>query len=230
VKGVIGKSILMLLLVCVIVASMILGVYFNKKARSELNEQVNESENISQGEKLMDISKNPIATITLESGEVIKLELYPEVAPQSVCNFISLANSGFYDGVIFHRIIQGFVLQGGDPNGTGMGGPGYSIKGEFSANGHENNIAHTEGVISMARAASYNSGGSQFFLVVGDARFLDGEYAGFGKTIDNESTDACMKLSLVKTGAQDRPVDPPVIKSITVETFGYEYPEPDKLN
>ncbi|MEX1377450.1 MAG: peptidylprolyl isomerase [Eubacteriales bacterium] len=178
----------------------------------------------------MDIPQNPIATITLESGDVIKLELYPQVAPQTVCNFISLANSGFYDGVIFHRIIQGFVLQGGDPNGTGMGGPGYSIEGEFSSNGHENDIAHTEGVISMARAASYNSGGSQFFLVVGDARFLDGDYAGFGKTVDEASTEVCMQLSLVPTGAQDRPIDPPVIKSITVDTFGYDYPEPTKLN
>ena len=229
-KGFVGKSILMLLLVCVIVASMILGIYMNRKSEMQISDSEEQTENENQGEDFMDIPQNPIATITLETGETIKLELYPQVAPQSVCNFISLANSGFYDGLIFHRIIQGFVLQGGDPNGTGMGGPGYSIEGEFSSNGHENNITHTEGVISMARAASYNSGGSQFFLVVGDARFLDGDYAAFGKTVDEESTEVCMQLSLTPTGAQDRPVDPPKMASVTVETFGYDYPEPTKLN
>lgn len=231
-KGVIGKSILMLLLVCVIVASMILGIYLNRRADSNnsidvVDENAENSEN--QGEQYMEITKNPIVTITMESGQVIVLELYPEVAPQSVYNFISLSNSGFYDGVILHRIIQGFVLQGGDPNGTGTGGPGYGIEGEFASNGHENDIPHVEGVISMARAASYNSGGSQFFLVVGDARFLDSDYAAFGKTVDSQSTDVCMELSLLPTGAQDRPIDPPVIKSITVETFSVEYPEPTKL-
>ena len=230
VKGVIGKSILMFLLVCVIVASMILGIYLKQKSELQLNEGEEQAENENQGDDFMDIPQNPIATITLETGEIIKLELYPQIAPQTVCNFISLANSGFYDGLIFHRIIQGFVLQGGDPNGTGMGGPGYSIEGEFSSNGYNNDISHTEGVISMARAASYNSGGSQFFLVVGDARFLDGDYAAFGKTIDEESTDICMQLSVVPTGAQDRPIDPPKIATITVETFGYDYPEPTKLN
>lgn len=233
-KGIIGKSILMLMLVCVIVASMILGGYLSRKSKSNDSVDATQKTDINnyenQGEDLMEITKNPIATITLESGEAIKLELYPKVAPQSVYNFISLANSGFYDGIIFHRIIQGFVLQGGDPDGTGTGGPGYSIKGEFQANNHENDILHVEGVISMARSASYNSGGSQFFLVVGNAKFLDGEYAAFGKTLDNESTDVCMELSLLPTGAQDRPVNPPVIKTITVETFGYDYPEPDKLN
>lgn len=232
-KGVIVKSILMLLLVCAIVASMILGVYLNRRANSNdyiaaVDENVENS--VNQGEQYMEITKNPVATITMESGQVIALELYPKIAPQSVYNFISLSNSGFYDGVILHRIIQGFVLQGGDPNGTGMGGPGYSIEGEFTSNGHENDISHVEGVISMARATSYNSGGSQFFLVVGDARFLDNDYAAFGKTVDNQSTDACMEMSLLPTGAQDRPIDPPVIKSITVETFGVDYPEPTKLN
>jgi len=223
VKSIVKKSILMLFFICVIVASLMLGFHMDKTNKVDTSDE-------NQGEKIMEITKNPIATIALESGATIKIELYPNIAPQSVYNFISLANSGFYDNLIFHRIIQGFVLQGGDPNGTGMGGPGYSIKGEFASNGHENNISHTEGVISMARAASYNSGGSQFFLVVGDARFLDGDYAAFGKTIDQESTDVCMELSLVPTGSQDRPVEPPVIKSITVETFGVDYPEPDKLN
>lgn len=224
-----SKRKLMLLLICVIVASIILGAYLimctgeaKKIAENEINDE--------QGADLMDITKNPIATITMESGEIIKLELFPKTAPQTVCNFISLANSGYYDGLIFHRIIQGFVLQGGDPQGTGIGGPGYSIVGEFKSNGHENDISHVEGVISMARAASYNSGGSQFFLVVGDARFLDGDYAAFGKTVDVKSTDICMEMSVIPTGAQDRPLNPPAIKTIRVETFGYDYPEPDKLN
>jgi len=224
----------MLLFVCVIVASMVLGVYLEKKSGEDTiytRQDSPEQNNISQtGDEKMAIEKNPIATIIMESGDKISLELYPEIAPQTVYNFIYLANSGFYDGLIFHRIIQGFVLQGGDPNGTGMGGPGYSIKGEFKSNGVDNNVSHTEGVISMARAASYNSGGSQFFLVVGDARFLDGDYAAFGKTTDQESTDICMEMSTLPTGAQDRPVNPPVIKTITVETFGVSYPEPEKLN
>ena len=230
-KNIAGKSMLMLLLICVIVASLILGAYLKKSADAAKDAAQKEIKNNSeQGAELMEITQNPIATITMENGDVIKIELYPETAPQTVYNFISLANSGFYDGLILHRIIQGFVLQGGDPNGTGTGGPGYSILGEFNSNGHENNISHVEGVISMARAASYNSGGSQFFLVVGDARFLDGDYAAFGKTVDVESTDICMEMSVIPTGAQDRPIDPPVIKSITVETFGVDYPEPEKLN
>lgn len=231
-QGVIGKSILMLLLVCVVVAAMALGFYLNSRSGSEeYIEKANEYTNIEDtGEDTMETTKNPIATITMENGEEIKLELYPKVAPQSVYNFISLANGGFYDGLIFHRVIQGFVLQGGDPDGTGMGGPGYSIEGEFKSNGHENDISHTEGVISMARSASYNSGGSQFFLVVGDARFLDEDYAAFGNTVDSASTDICMEMSTIKTGAQDRPLEPPVIATIRVETFGVEYPEPNKLN
>lgn len=231
-KGVIGKSILMLMLVCVIVAAMVLGYYLNRRSQSEeyIDNTSEYTNNNDTGEDTMETTKNPIATITMENGEEIKIELYPKIAPQSVYNFISLSNSGFYDGLILHRVIQGFVLQGGDPDGTGMGGPGYSIEGEFKSNGHDNDISHTEGVISMARAASYNSGGSQFFLVVGDARFLDGDYAAFGKTVDSASTDVCMEMSTIKTGAQDRPLEPPVIATIRVETFGVEYPEPTKLN
>lgn len=231
-KGIIGKSVLMLLLVCVIVASMALGFYLNQRSQTEeyIDIASEDTNTEDTGEDTMETTKNPIATIAMESGEEVKLELYPKIAPQSVYNFISLANSGFYDGLILHRVIQGFVLQGGDPDGTGMGGPGYTIQGEFKSNGHENDISHTEGVISMARSASYNSGGSQFFLVVGDARFLDGDYAAFGKTVDSASTDICMGLSTIKTGAQDRPLDPPVIATISVETFGVEYPEPTKLD
>lgn len=233
-KGFVVKSVLMLMLICVIVASLALGgcAYRrdNDTENPNENDQIpNTPETNEQGDDTMSITKNPIATITMNSGEVITIELYPEKAPQTVYNFISLANSGFYDGLILHRVIPGFVLQGGDPQGTGTGGPGYSIKGEFASNGHANDITHREGVISMARSANYDSGGSQFFLVVGDATFLDGEYAGFGKTVDKKSTDICMELSQVSTGAYDRPVDPPVMQSVVVDTFGYEYPEPTKL-
>lgn len=174
---------------------------------------------------------NPIATITMDNGEQILVELYPDKAPNTVNNFIALANSGFYDGVILHRVIQGFVLQGGDPDGTGMGGPGYSIAGEFTTNGFTaNDITHTEGVISMARSMHNDSAGSQFFLVVGDATFLDGKYAGFGKTVDQSSLDVCLRLATIPTNGQDRPLDPPVIQTITVETHGAEYPAPEKVN
>ncbi len=172
---------------------------------------------------------NPIVTITMETGEEIKVELYPDKAPNTVNNFIALANNGFYDGVILHRIIKGFVLQGGDPNGTGMGGPGYSIKGEFAKNGFVgNDISHTPGVISMARSQMPNSVGSQFFLVVGEATFLDNDYAAFGKTPDQDSLDICLKLAQVPTGMQDRPVNPPVMKSVRVDTMGKKYPAPEK--
>ncbi len=176
--------------------------------------------------------KNPIATITLESGEEIRIELYPDKAPNTVYSFISLANSGFYDGVIFHRIINDFIIQGGDPKGTGRGGPGYTIPGEFKVNKFEqNDLSHTPGVISMARQELYyNSAGSQFFIVVGKADFLDRKYAAFGKTADQESLDVCMKLAEQETGKGDRPLEPPVMKTVRVETFGIQYPEPEKLS
>lgn len=173
------------------------------------------------------VEKNPVVTITMENGGVITAELYPDVAPQSVFNFISLASQGFYDGLIFHRVIPGFMIQGGDPNGTGMGGPGYSIVGEFAANGFENNLSHERGVLSMARSQAYDSAGSQFFIMVEEADYLDGQYAAFGKvTSGMEVADAIVSTD---RDSSNRPLEDQVIKSITVETFGEEYPEPDKI-
>ena len=169
---------------------------------------------------------NPIVTITMESGDTIRLELYPEVAPISVNNFISLVKKNFYDGLIFHRVIKGFMIQGGCPDGTGMGGPGYSIKGEFAMNGVENNLKHTEGVLSMARAMNPNSAGSQFFIMHKNSPHLDGQYAAFGKVI--EGMDVVNKIAETATDWNDRPLDKQVMKSVTVDTFGVDYPEPEK--
>ena len=172
-------------------------------------------------------SEYPIATITMKDGGVIKLELYPKIAPESVKNFISLANSKFYDGLIFHRVIRGFMIQGGCPKGNGTGGPGYNIKGEFSANGVDNSLSHERGVISMARAMAYDSAGSQFFICHADSQFLDGQYAAFGKVI--EGMDVVDAIASVKTNSQDKPLQDQVIDSIRVDTFGVEYGEPEKL-
>lgn len=172
-------------------------------------------------------SEYPIATITMKDGGVIKLELYPKIAPESVKNFISLANSKFYDGLIFHRVISGFMIQGGCPKGNGTGGPGYNIKGEFSANGVDNSLSHEQGVISMARAMAYDSAGSQFFICHADSQFLDGQYAAFGKVI--EGMDVVDAIASVKTNSQDKPLQDQVIDSIRVDTFGVEYGEPEKL-
>lgn len=172
------------------------------------------------------MAQNPIVTFTMESGDVIKAELYPDIAPISVNNFISLISKNFYDGLIFHRVIRGFMIQGGDPEGTGMGGPGYSIKGEFAANGIENNLKHTEGVLSMARSMMPNSAGSQFFIMHKDAPHLDGSYAAFGKVI--EGMENVNKIAETPTDYSDRPLEDQRIKSVTVETFGVEYPEPEK--
>ena len=170
----------------------------------------------------------PIVTIEMEDGGVMKLELYPEVAPQSVRNFVSLINKGFYDGLIFHRVISGFMIQGGDPQGTGMGGPGYHIYGEFRQNGFDNRLKHTRGVLSMARAMAPNSAGSQFFLMHEDAPHLDGGYAAFGKVI--EGMDVVDRIASVRTGRGDRPLEPQVMKKVTVDTFGVDYPEPKHYN
>ena len=172
------------------------------------------------------MAQNPIVTFTMENGDVIKAELYPDIAPISVNNFISLINKNFYDGLIFHRVIRGFMIQGGDPEGTGMGGPGYSIKGEFAANGIENNLKHTEGVLSMARSMMPNSAGSQFFIMHKDAPHLDGSYAAFGKVI--EGMENVNKIAETPTDYSDHPLEDQRIKSVTVETFGVEYPEPEK--
>lgn len=170
---------------------------------------------------------NPIVTIEMANGDIMKAELYPEIAPNTVNNFISLVKKGYYDGVIFHRIIPGFMIQGGDPDGTGMGGPGYCIKGEFSHNGFENNLLHTKGVLSMARTMIPDSAGSQFFIMHSAAPHLDGEYAAFGKLIEGE--DVLDKIATVGTDWNDRPMKPQVMNKVTVETFGVEYEEPEKL-
>jgi len=169
---------------------------------------------------------NPVVTITMENGDVIKAELYPEVAPNTVNNFISLVKKGYYDGLIFHRVIRGFMIQGGCPQGTGMGGPGYSIKGEFSQNGVKNDLKHTEGVLSMARSMMPNSAGSQFFIMHKDAPHLDGAYAAFGKV--TEGMNIVDKIANERTDYSDRPLKEQKIKSMTVDTFGVDYPEPEK--
>ena len=169
---------------------------------------------------------NPIVTIEMENGDVIKAELYPEIAPNTVNNFISLVKKGFYDGVIFHRVIDGFMIQGGDPLGKGVGGPGYSIKGEFTANRFKNDLKHSRGVLSMARTMAPNSAGSQFFIMHEDSPHLDGQYAAFGKVI--EGIEAVDRIASVRTDYNDRPRTPQVMKKVTVETFGVDYPEPEK--
>lgn len=170
---------------------------------------------------------NPIVTITMENGDVMKAELYPEIAPISVNNFISLIKKGYYDGLIFHRVISGFMIQGGCPDGTGMGGPGYSIKGEFAMNGVENNLKHTEGVLSMARAMAPDSAGSQFFIMHKTSPHLDGSYAAFGKI--TEGMDIVNKIAGTPTDYADRPLQEQRMKSVTVDTFGVDYPEPEKI-
>ena len=173
------------------------------------------------------MAQNPIVTFTMESGKVFKAELYPEVAPESVNNFVSLVSKGFYDGLIFHRVIRGFMIQGGDPEGTGMGGPGYHIYGEFIRNGFRNPLKHTRGVLSMARAMNPNSAGSQFFIMHEKSPHLDGEYAAFGKI--TEGQDVVDEIAECATDYSDRPLEPQVMKSVTVETFGVEYAEPKHM-
>lgn len=167
---------------------------------------------------------NPIVTFEMENGSVMKAELYPEVAPNTVNNFISLVKKGFYDGLIFHRVIPGFMIQGGDPKGSGSGGPGYCIKGEFRANGFANDLLHSRGVLSMARTMAPNSAGSQFFVMHEDSPHLDGQYAAFGKVI--EGIEVVDEVCKVRTDYNDRPRIPQVMKKVTVETFGVDYPEP----
>lgn len=171
-------------------------------------------------------TKNPIVTIEMESGKQIKVELYPEIAPNTVNNFISLVSNGFYNGLIFHRVIRGFMIQGGCPNGTGMGGPNYHIKGEFAYNGFKNDLKHTAGVISMARAQHPDSAGSQFFIMHKDSPHLDGQYAAFGKVV--EGMDVVNEIAGVRVDYSDRPMEPQVMKSVTVDTFGVEYNAPEK--
>lgn len=173
------------------------------------------------------MAQNPVVTFTMENGDVMKAELYPDIAPVSVNNFISLIQKNFYDGLIFHRVIRGFMIQGGDPQGTGMGGPGYSIKGEFAANGFQNDLKHTEGVLSMARSMMPDSAGSQFFIMHKNAPHLDGSYAAFGRII--EGMDVVNKIAETPTDYSDRPLEDQKIAAVTVETFGVDYPEPEKM-
>ena len=173
------------------------------------------------------MAQNPVVTITMANGDVMKAELYPEIAPNTVNNFISLVNKGYYNGLIFHRVIAGFMIQGGCPDGNGMGGPGYSIKGEFSQNGFKNTLKHTEGVLSMARAMNPNSAGSQFFIMHKNSPHLDGAYAAFGKLV--EGLEVVDKIAQVGTDWSDRPMVPQIIDTMTVETFGETYPEPEKM-
>ena len=178
-------------------------------------------------EGIRNMAQNPIVTFTMENGDVMKAELYPEIAPVSVNNFISLIQKHFYDGLIFHRVIKGFMIQGGDPEGSGMGGPGYSIRGEFAQNGFPNDLKHTPGVLSMARSMHPDSAGSQFFLMHKTSPHLDGAYAAFGKVI--EGLDVVDKIAETATDYSDRPLEDQVMKTVTVDTFGVDYPEPEKL-
>lgn len=173
------------------------------------------------------MAQNPIVTFTMKNGDTFKAELYPEIAPQSVNNYISLIKKGFYNGLIFHRVIRGFMIQGGDPQGTGMGGPGYCIKGEFASNGFKNDLKHTEGVLSMARSMFPDSAGSQFFIMHKNSPHLDGDYAAFGKII--EGMEIINKIAEVPTNYNDRPLEDQVMETVTVDCFGIEYPEPEKM-
>lgn len=192
-------------------------IFYNKK--SGFNRW-----NLNRKGTIITAEKNPIVTIVMNDGDVMKLELYPEVAENTVNNFISLVNKGFYDGLTFHRIISGFMIQGGDPDGNGTGGPGYSIPGEFSLNGYDNSLSHDPGVISMARSQHPDSAGSQFFIMHKKASHLDGSYAAFGKII--EGMDVVDKLAEVATDWSDMPLTPVIMEKVTVETFGEDYPEP----
>lgn len=171
------------------------------------------------------MAQNPIVTFEMENGDIMKAELYPQIAPNTVNNFISLINKGYYDGLTFHRIIRGFMIQGGCPDGTGMGGPGYSIKGEFSQNGFTNELKHTPGVLSMARTMAPDSAGSQFFIMHQNSPHLDGAYAAFGQI--TEGMDVVNKIAETATDYSDRPMEPQIMKKVTVETFNETYPEPE---
>lgn len=173
------------------------------------------------------MNQNPVVTITMENGDIMKAELYPDIAPASVHNFIELIQNHFYDGLIFHRVIQGFMIQGGCPDGTGMGGPGYSIRGEFKENGFQNDLKHTKGVLSMARSIMPDSAGSQFFIMHEDSPHLDGSYASFGKIIEGQ--DVVDRIACEQTDHSDKPMTEQRIATMTVDTFGVEYPAPEKL-
>lgn len=209
-----------------VVLLVLIGISVYTIVRDKSPAKTAQSE-VEKAIEALDIKQNPVVTIEMENGSVIKAELYPETAPNTVCNFIELANSGFYDGTIFHRCIKGFMIQGGDPEGTGMGGPGYSIAGEFSNNGFSNDLKHERGVLSMARSTAYNSGGSQFFIMVDTSSYLDGDYAAFGKV--TEGMDVVDEIVANETDSNDKPITPQVMKKVSVETFGVNYPEAEKI-
>lgn len=217
------KKYLNLITVVVIMSSLVLVGCGNKNTQSQGDSTsvTDESSDSKTGNENL-----PVVTITVENYGVIQAELYPEIAPNTVNNFISLVKKGFYDNLTFHRIIKGFMIQGGDPKGDGTGGPGYSIEGEFTSNGFANSLKHTKGVLSMARTQDPNSAGSQFFIMTGDAPNLDGQYAAFGKV--TSGLDVLEKIQSVKTNSNDAPIDKVVIKSITVDTKGVDYNEPKK--
>jgi peptidyl-prolyl cis-trans isomerase B (cyclophilin B) len=173
---------------------------------------------------------NPVVTMEMANGATIKMELYPDVAPNTVRNFISLIQQGYYDGLTFHRVIPDFMIQGGDKNGDGTGGPGYTISGEFEANGFRNRLEHTRGVVSMARSKHPDSAGSQFFIMVGDGSHLDGLYAAFGRVLDEESMKTVDAIAMTERDGDDRPLEPQIIRKVTVDTFGEEYEEPEKIS
>ena len=221
------KRIIGTLLIIVITSMALIGCSASKKDDTNPQGNGNNKEIYlsKETEKKTD-DKNPVATIEMDDGKIIKLELYPEIAPNTVRNFISLANSKFYDGLIFHRVMSDFMIQGGDPEGTGMGGPDYSIYGEFTNNEFENTLLHTRGVISMARSDNKNSAGSQFFIMHKDSPHLDGDYAAFGKVI--EGMDVVDSIAQVETNSKHKPKKDVKIKSISVDTFGVSYNEPVK--
>lgn len=217
----------------VLLAAVVTAVVFvqgfttQDAGRDERAVQQNENQNTDEkSNQNAEGTKNPIVTIRMAAGGEIKIELYPEIAPNTVNNFLALARSGFYDGTIFHRVIPGFMIQGGDPQGTGMGGPGYSIRGEFRSNGFTNDLKHERGVISMARTGDPNSAGSQFFIMVAPAPHLDGAYAAFGRVISG--MDVVDRIVAARRGAQDRPIEDQRMERVTVEQFGVDYPEPVK--
>lgn len=217
------KSTFFLLIFALITTVVLAGC--GDKNRTESSNGA-ESSPVSQQNVPDPNASHPIVTIEMDNGKVIKAELYPEVAPNTVNNFISLIKQGFYDGTIFHRVIPGFMIQGGDPEGTGMGGPDYSIAGEFTSNNYQNDLKHTRGILSMARSNNPDSAGSQFFIMVADSPHLDDDYAAFGKV--TEGMDAVDEIVNLETGANDRPKDVPTMKKVTVDTLGVDYPEPEK--
>lgn len=219
-KGLLNKSVLSLMFA---LSLFIIGCSNEapKEESAEKDEPVDQTEFIGENEEA------PIVTMEMEDGGIVTMELYPQIAPNTVNNFISLINEGYYDGLIFHRVVPGFVVQGGDPEGTGVGGPGYSIKGEFEANDHENKLRHHRGVLSMARAQDYDSAGSQFFIMESDSLQLDGEYAGFGQVI--EGMEVIDEMTELNRDKNDKPLEPPVIKKMTVDLDSYKFEEPIKI-